>query len=88
MSWSKTTVEGQTMYERSDGVRVSRTQDIDAIERQEKVEMDYWRTNQSNRIYDYNDDVEEHGKDEANPVGLALVFIMVVALIVMFFTNN
>lgn len=87
MSWNKTTVDGQTMYERSDGVRVSRTQDIEAIELQEKLEMEDWRDNQSNRFY-YDDDMEEYNKDEINPVGLALVSVMMIALIIMFFTNN
>ena len=84
MSWNKTTVEGQTMYERSDGVRVSRTQDIEAIERQECVRSDKFMGDYIN----YQDDTREYsGNDEVNPIGLALVIIMIVSLIVTYLNN-
>jgi len=87
MSWNKTTVDGQTMYERSDGVRVSRTQDIDAINRQEQLEMESWRSNRQINAY-YDEDMINQEDEKPSTSTVILVLILLIALLVNFFLNK
>lgn len=73
MGWNVTSHEGKTCYER-DGMRVFRTQDIDAIEKQERIEAEQ-RNN--NVRWDYHEDECDNTGSDLSP--LQAVFILAMA---------
>lgn len=81
MGWNVTDYEGKVCYER-DGMRVFRTQDIDAIERQEKIEAE--QRNKSVRWdypYDECDNTESDLTTTQAIVILAMAFGAILYLI-------
>ncbi len=76
MGWHTVTVEGRKMYERSDGVRVSSTQEVDAIEEANKLPppRDFIRCS-------FDDDeveVEEMSRLESGIIFLIMIIILIV----------
>ncbi len=78
MGWNKTSVEGKVMWEDSGGVRVSSTEEVDAIEKSRKLPPP------RNFMVDFPDNDEEEVIDgELGPVGMCVVIgIMVILMLI------
>ena len=81
MSWHKTDVEGKVMWERSDGVRLSRTEDIDALERAETESLKK-RTPHPRFTFEKDDGYEE---EPFGIVGQTILLVLIVSLMIFMF---
>ena len=81
MGWNVTSHEGKICYER-DGMRVYRTQDIEAIERQEKVEAE--QRNNNVRCDYHEDECENTDIDEMKPATALVIVALAIAAILCF----
>lgn len=72
MGWNVKTHEGRVCYER-DGMRVYRTQDIEAIERQERIEAE-----QRNKIehWEYLDDERDNTESDLTTTQTIIILAM------------
>jgi len=82
MGWNVTSHEGKKCYER-DGMRVFRTQDIEAIERQERIESD-----QRNDSMRWDEKEYEIHESDLTTTQTLIIFGMVIAAVLYLIFGN
>lgn len=81
MGWNVTEYEGKKCYERG-GVRVFRTQDIEALDRQEQLEIDQRDESFQHRFDEIEDAFEPEENSTSTTIIILIMLIVVIAAVV------